>query len=89
MASSAGKVVFGRGGAAIFEPTQGEVIAGPLYGAEGIVVADCDLRRGMHARRVFDVAGHYSRTDVLANHVASPAKSAAAAPDTTVGTPTD
>ena len=31
----AGKDVFGRGGAAIVEPTGGEVIAGPLYGEEG------------------------------------------------------
>jgi predicted amidohydrolase len=57
--------VFGRGGAAIAEPTWGEVIAGPLYDAEGIVVADCDLRAGLHAKRWFDAAGHYSRTDVL------------------------
>ena len=41
-----GKDVFGRGGAAIVEPSWGEVIAGPLYDEEGIVVADCDLRGG-------------------------------------------
>jgi predicted amidohydrolase len=58
--------VYGRGGAAIVEPTWGEVIAGPLYDAEGIVVADCDLRAGLHAKRWFDAVGHYSRTDVLA-----------------------
>ncbi|HEX5761955.1 MAG TPA: carbon-nitrogen hydrolase family protein [Solirubrobacterales bacterium] len=61
-----GKEVFGNGGAAIVEPTRGEVIAGPLYGEEGIVVAECDLRRGLRAKRIFDVAGHYSRHDVLA-----------------------
>jgi nitrilase len=44
----------------------GEVIAGPLYGEEGILVADCDLRVGLHAERRFDVAGHYSREDILA-----------------------
>src|SRR2546428_8101787 len=33
----AGKEVFGRGGAAIIEPTGGEVIAGPLYDAEGML----------------------------------------------------
>ena len=43
--------VFGRGGAAIVEPAWGEVIAGPLYGEEGIVVADCDLRVGLRAKR--------------------------------------
>jgi nitrilase len=60
-----GKDVFGRGGAAILEPTSGELIGGPLYDQEGIVLADCDLRRGLHAKRVFDVVGHYSRADVL------------------------
>jgi nitrilase len=60
-----GKAVFGEGGAAIVEPTWGEVIAGPLRGEEGIVVADCDLRAGLHAKRWFDAVGHYSRTDVL------------------------
>jgi nitrilase len=57
--------VLGNGGAAIIEPQDGEVIAGPLYGEEGIVVADCDLRRGLHAKRWFDAVGHYSREDVL------------------------
>jgi predicted amidohydrolase len=57
--------VFGRGGAAIIEPTWGKVIAGPLYDEEGIVTADCDLREGLHAKRWFDAVGHYSREDVL------------------------
>src|SRR3954454_19181420 len=60
-----GKEVFGRGGAAIVEPTSGEVIAGPLYDEEGMVLAECDLRRGLHAKRWFDAVGHYARTDVL------------------------
>ena len=57
--------VYGRGGAVIVEPTWGNVIAGPLYDAEGILFADCDLRAGLHAKRWFDAVGHYSRTDVL------------------------
>jgi nitrilase len=60
---------FGRGGAAVVEPTWGEVIGGPLYDEEGIVVADCDLRRGLHAKRWFDSVGHYSREDVLAKEM--------------------
>jgi nitrilase len=52
--------VFGRGGAAIVEPTSGEVIGGPLYDEEGMVLADCDLRRALHAKRWFDAVGHYS-----------------------------
>jgi nitrilase len=60
-----GKAVFGEGGAAIVEPTWGGVVAGPLRGEEGMVVADCDLRDGLHAKRWFDAVGHYSRSDVL------------------------
>ena len=57
--------VYGRGGAAIVSPSGGEVIEGPLYDREGMVVADCDLREGLHAKRFFDAVGHYSREDVL------------------------
>jgi nitrilase len=58
-------VTYGRGGAVIVEPTWGEVIAGPIYDTETVLVADCDLRAGLHAKRWFDAVGHYSRTDVL------------------------
>ncbi len=57
--------VYGRGGAVIVEPTEGRPIAGPLYGEEGILIADCDLRRGLHAKRSFDAVGHYGRAEVL------------------------
>ena len=60
-----GKEIFGNGGAAIVAPDSGEVIAGPLYGEEGIVSAECDLRAGLHAKRWFDSVGHYSREEVL------------------------
>jgi nitrilase len=62
-----GAEVFGRGGACIVAPS-GELLAGPLYDAEGIVAAECDLRQTLHAKRYFDVVGHYSRADVLAPH---------------------
>ena len=58
--------VYGRGGAVVVEPTWGEIVAGPLYGEEGMVVHDCDLRDGLHAKRWFDAVGHYSREEVLA-----------------------
>jgi nitrilase len=54
----------GRGGAVIVSP-MGEVIAGPLWDTEGLLVAECDLRVGLHAKRWFDAAGHYSRRDVF------------------------
>jgi hypothetical protein len=50
----------------VIEPTWGEIVAGPLYGEEGMVIYDCDLRDGLHAKRWFDAVGHYSREDVLA-----------------------
>jgi len=59
-----GKDVFGNGGAAIVDP-RGEVVAGPLYGEEGIVVHDCDLKACLHAKRSFDAVGHYSRAEVF------------------------
>jgi nitrilase len=71
--------VFCRGGAAIAEPTWGKVIAGPLYDEEGIVVADCDLREGLHAKRWFDAVGHYSRADLLS--VGPPPSPAGATPE--------
>lgn len=60
-----GVEILGRGGACIVSPS-GNVIAGPLYDEVGIVTADCDLREALHAKRYFDVAGHYGRADVLA-----------------------
>ncbi|HET9937779.1 MAG TPA: carbon-nitrogen hydrolase family protein [Gaiella sp.] len=74
-----GKEVFGRGGACVVDPVAGELIAGPLYDAEGTIVADCDLRRGLHAKRWFDAVGHYARDEVLA------APAAAAEPRETAG----
>jgi nitrilase len=59
------KEVYGNGGAAIIEPVYGKVIAGPLYGEEGTVVADCELGKGLNAKRFFDAVGHYGREEVL------------------------
>jgi nitrilase len=60
-----GGEALGRGGAAIIEPVDGEVIAGPVYDQEAMVVAECDLRACLHAKRWFDPVGHYGREDVL------------------------
>ena len=71
-----GKEVFGNGGAAIIEPRFGEVVAGPLYGEEGMVLADCDLGACLSAKRWFDAVGHYAREDVLAGAFAPPGEEA-------------
>jgi nitrilase len=60
----AGETVFGHGGVCIASPT-GEIIGGPVYDAEAVVVAECDRRDALHAKRYFDVAGHSARADVL------------------------
>ena len=51
------------GNSVIVDPW-GNVIAGPITGREEIIYADCDLGEIIAARRVFDVAGHYSRSDI-------------------------
>ena len=68
----------------IVEPTWGQIVAGPLYGEEGMLVHDCDLRVGLHAKRVFDSVGHYSRDDVLTDPIpAVPAEPRDAQPPAT------
>lgn len=53
-----------RGNSCIVGP-DGDVLAGPLEGAEGIVAAELDLDRARSARRQFDPVGHYARPDVF------------------------
>jgi nitrilase len=53
-----------RGGSAIVSPL-GEVLAGPLYDREGMLLADLDLSEVVRARYDFDVVGHYARPDVF------------------------
>jgi nitrilase len=53
-----------RGGTVVVAPG-GEVVAGPLYGEEGMLVVDCDLRRGLRAKYAFDAVGHYGREELL------------------------
>ena len=53
-----------RGGSAIVSPL-GDVIAGPLYDAEGILYAVLDMGEIVRSRFDFDVVGHYARPDVL------------------------
>jgi nitrilase len=42
----------------------GNLLAGPVYGREEILYADCDLDLILSARRVLDTAGHYDRPDL-------------------------
>ena len=53
-----------RGGSAVISPL-GDVIAGPLYDEEGMLIADLDLDEIVRAKFDFDAVGHYARPDVL------------------------
>ncbi|WP_229075212.1 nitrilase-related carbon-nitrogen hydrolase [Actinoplanes sp. DH11] len=52
------------GGSVIISPL-GEVIAGPLTGEEGLLVANIDLDDIARARFDLDVVGHYARPDIF------------------------
>jgi len=53
-----------RGGSAIYGPL-GNTLAAPLYGGEGIVIADLDMGEIVRSRYDFDASGHYARPDVF------------------------
>ena len=57
-----------RGGSCIVDPF-GEVLAGPHYGGEKILVADIDLSNTIRGKFDLDVAGHYSRSDLFSFQV--------------------
>jgi nitrilase len=53
-----------RGNTTICGP-DGEILAGPLEGEEGIIYAEIDADHARKVRRQFDSVGHYARSDVL------------------------
>jgi len=53
-----------RGGSVIISPL-GDVIAGPLYDAEGMLLAELNMMDLVRAKFDFDVVGHYARPDVF------------------------
>ncbi len=57
-------LVMCRGGSAIVGPL-GDVLAGPVYDREDLLIAEIDLAEIVQARLDFDVVGHYSRPDVF------------------------
>lgn len=52
------------GNSCIVSP-KGKMLAGPLEAEEGILYADLNFDEIIEAKRMFDVAGHYSRPDVF------------------------
>jgi nitrilase len=53
-----------RGGSVIISPL-GQTLAGPLYGAEGILYADLQHSAIAEGKFDFDVIGHYARNDIF------------------------
>ena len=56
--------VISRGGSCIIDPL-GEVLAGPDYDGETILIAEIDRARPRPRRMDFDAVGHYARPDVF------------------------
>ncbi len=56
--------VMSNGGSVILGPS-GEILAGPLWGQEGLLTAELDMGDLTKSKLEFDVTGHYSRKDVF------------------------
>lgn len=52
------------GGSIIVSP-MGKIIAGPLFGESGALIADLDLSEIIKSKLDFDVIGHYARNDIF------------------------
>lgn len=53
-----------RGGSVLISPL-GEVLAGPVYNEETILIAELDMDVVAKSKFDFDVIGHYARNDVF------------------------
>jgi nitrilase len=53
-----------RGGSVIISP-MGEILAGPLFDKQGVLMAELDLDDIVRSKLDFDVNGHYSRPDIF------------------------
>lgn len=52
------------GGSVVVSP-QGKIIAGPLFGSAGVLMAELDLQEVIKGKMDFDVVGHYARHDIF------------------------
>ena len=67
--------VKGRGHASVIAPN-GQVVAGPLDGGEGILYADVDLNDVLIPKLMHDFTGHYNRFDIFSLRVNTHARRA-------------
>lgn len=64
-----------RGGSCVVGPL-GNVLAGPVFGEESVLIADLDMNEIPRSRFDFDPVGHYSRPDVFTLRVNEEPRSA-------------
>jgi nitrilase len=57
-----------RGGSAIISPL-GQVLAGPMFNEDAILVTEIDPADISRGKYDFDVVGHYARPDIFRLHV--------------------
>lgn len=62
------QAVLCRGGSLIVSPL-GDVLAGPAFDGETVLVADLDLGEIIRGKYDFDVVGHYARPDIFRLYV--------------------
>src|SRR4029077_2160170 len=60
--------VISRGGSCIVDPF-GNLLAGPNYDGEAILVAEIDRAQIVRGKYDLDVVGHYARPDIFQLHV--------------------
>lgn len=58
------KKIICPGGSVIVSPL-GEIIQGPLWNREGVLISDLDRNQIIESRLDFDVIGHYARNDIF------------------------
>lgn len=68
MQGDAPDTVLINGGSMIVSPL-GEVVVGPVFGEEGLIMADIDLAEIARGKYDFDVTGHYGRSDIFTLNV--------------------
>ena len=60
--------ILSSGGSCIVSPS-GEILVGPYYEGEKVLIADLDMQDIQRFKYDFDVVGHYSRPDIFKLHV--------------------
>ena len=75
-----------RGGSVIIGP-MGDVLAGPVYGEEAVLVADVDPLDIVRGRYDLDVSGHYARPDIFSLAVDTRPRAPVTRPVTCIAAP--